>query len=251
MRWWGKGLGATFGWAAGGPWGAAIGLLLGNSADAVAPDPRRWRDLKVAASLAGWYPALFAVLGHVARADGRVSRGDVRFARSLMARLRLSGRQRNVAVRAYNDGRDPAFRPEPSLLRLRSVAGDDKGLAEGFLAVLISAAAVDATPGARALFLLRRCAILLGVPAQRLEALLGASGADRKSGDRAAAYRTLGLSAAATDREVKLAYRRLMHRHHPDRLGTAASASLHAAAARRTAEIRRAWEVIRSHRNIR
>lgn len=251
MRWWGKGIGAAFGWLAAGPWGAALGTLLGNSADAAEVSGRRWRDLGVSASPAGWYPSLFAVLGHVARADGRVSVGDVRFANRLMTRLGLGARRRGAAVRAYNLGREPGFRPESSLLRLRATALGDRRMSEGFLAVMVAAATLEGEPPGQVLSLLERCAVLLGVESGRLDAMLSERGVSLPGSGLQGAYAVLGVSVRADDREVKLAYRRLMHRHHPDRLGAQAGEASLERAARRTAEIRRAWETIRAERGIR
>lgn len=251
MRWWGKGLGATFGWLAAGPWGAVLGTVLGNSADAAVTPGRRWRELGTSVSPVGWFPALFSVLGHLARADGRVSVSDIRFARGLMLRLRLDPRRRRIAARAYNRGRDPGFRPAPSLMRLRAAAFGDRRMAEGFLAVLVSGAAFGGRPAEPVLEVLRRSAVLLGVSPGELDAMLAEKGLGDRAPELGAAYAILGVAADATDREVKLAYRRLMHRHHPDRLGTTAAAGALEDAARRTVEIRRAWETVRAGRGIR
>lgn len=65
----------------------------------------------------------------------------------------------------------------------------------------------------------------------------------------AEAYATLGVRPEASDEEVTLAYRRLLRRHHPDKL-TAAGASEIAIrlANERTQKIRAAYEEIRSAR---
>lgn len=63
------------------------------------------------------------------------------------------------------------------------------------------------------------------------------------------AYATLGVAEEASDEEVTLAYRRLLRRHHPDKL-TAAGASEAAIkqATERTQKIRAAYEAIRAAR---
>jgi len=247
---WGKGVGVTFGWLAGGPWGALLGLMLGNSADAGFGPPRRFSGWRAGASPAGWFPALFALLGHVARADGRVSESDVAFAEALMARMRLEPRQRRVAIRSYNDGRRVHFTPEPALVRLRLAASGRDSLAEGFLAVLVAGATVDGRPPPPVYRLLLHAALALGAGREVLAALLQSRGYPPDAPD-SDPYLVLGIEERATDSEVKVAYRRLIQRHHPDRLGPGAKEAELREAGRRSAEIRRAWEQLRRRRGIR
>jgi DnaJ like chaperone protein len=66
------------------------------------------------------------------------------------------------------------------------------------------------------------------------------------------AYTTLGVSPDVSNDEVKTAYRRLMNKNHPDKIaGTNPAADVVAEAARRTREIRRAYEMLKARRSIR
>lgn len=239
MTWWGKGVGAAFGWLAGGPWGAALGFLLGNSADLGSVPGRRRAPERL--FMTGWLSPLFGMLGCLARADGRVSETEVDFVRELMARMRLDANQRSRATRAFNAGRRRHFRAEPALVRLRAAALGQPDLAEGFLSLLVAISGVDGDTGPAAQKLLRKAAMLLGPGTGRLDEMLGRRAA-RPAGDLGRAYEILGVAAGASDREVKLAYRRLMHRHHPDRLEVNAPRERVEVAVRRTVEIRRAYE---------
>ena len=67
-----------------------------------------------------------------------------------------------------------------------------------------------------------------------------------------AAYRTLGISADASNDDVKKAYRRLMNKNHPDKISsTNPGAKALADADRRTREIRVAYELLKARRSIR
>ena len=87
---------------------------------------------------------------------------------------------------------------------------------------------------------------------ERIEAMLrgstGAAGAATARIDDA--YATLGVEPEASDAEVKKAYRRLMSRHHPDKLASRGMPeSMRPVAEERTREIRRAYDAIKKHRD--
>lgn len=245
MPWWGKGVGAAFGWLAGGPWGAALGFALGNSADIGARAGRRNRPGLLAT--VGWLTPLFGVMGALARADGRVSEAEVAFAYEFMERMQLDRRQRARAIRAFNAGRKPAYRVDPALVRLRATALGRPDLAEALLSVLVALAGVDGDPAPGAERLLRKAAMLLGTGTERLDRMRQGAPVSEPD-DLDEAYAMLGVDRRASDREVTLAYRRLMHRHHPDRLDAGATSETVEIAVRRTVLVRRAYEQVREAR---
>jgi DnaJ like chaperone protein len=66
------------------------------------------------------------------------------------------------------------------------------------------------------------------------------------------AYAILNVSAAATDKEVKQSYRRLMNQHHPDKLvAKGLPEEMMKLAAQKTDEIRKAYERIKEVRGMR
>jgi DnaJ like chaperone protein len=63
------------------------------------------------------------------------------------------------------------------------------------------------------------------------------------------AYQVLGVESSASDAEVKTAYRRLMSRHHPDKLvAKGLPEEMMKLATEKTKEIQSAWEQIREYR---
>ena len=66
-----------------------------------------------------------------------------------------------------------------------------------------------------------------------------------------AAYRVLGVSAQASNDEVKTAYRRLMNQHHPDKLvARGLPKSMIGVAEQKTHEVRTAYERIKTQRGF-
>jgi DnaJ like chaperone protein len=93
----------------------------------------------------------------------------------------------------------------------------------------------------------------------QLEAMLRAQMGFRRSAAGGAdtervtsAYAVLGVNRSSTNEEIKKAYRRLMNKNHPDKLaGAASDNALATAAAKRTREIRGAYEMLKARRSIR
>src|SRR5262245_1963028 len=99
MSWWGKTLGGGFGFAIGGPIGALIGALLGHTFDRGLD---RFRE-SVNSALGAYertqvvfFTATFSVMGHIAKADGRVTADEIRVAAAVMDQMLLSVEQKRA-----------------------------------------------------------------------------------------------------------------------------------------------------------
>src|SRR5262245_52466485 len=93
--WWGKLIGAFFGYLIVGPMGAIFGLFVGNFFD---------RGLYIYYSNPHWlyhsekqkavqnifFEATFSIMGYLAKADGRVTENELNIARLLMDEMRLN-----------------------------------------------------------------------------------------------------------------------------------------------------------------
>ncbi len=213
----------------GGPLGALIGGVLGHQFD------RGLRAMEATGDPTGdqeriqtaFFTATFAVMGHLAKADGRVSETEIALAEQVMRQMSLDDEQRKAARRLFNEGKRADFPLDDVVEQLRRVTHRRRNLLQMFLEIQIQAALADGRLDSGENAVLQRVAAGLGFSPAAFRQLLdfirglGARAAHgRPSGADALdqAYRTLGVAHNASDADVKRAYRRLMNQHHPDKL---------------------------------
>ncbi len=270
MQVWGKLLGAAAGLATGRPWIAALGLLLGHQFDRGLNANSRTGH-KDSAGVGGESPtrlpesyvkALFQVMGHLAKADGRVSEQEIRAARALMHRLNLGPAETRRAIDWFEAGKAKSFPMLATVRRLANETSRRPELRSTFLRLLteVSLSKGRIRASERALLWAVCKELDIGrVELAQLEAMLRAQRAFRQSPagevDSARvrdAYSVLGVDRSSTNDDIKKAYRRLMNRHHPDKLAASnPDSSELATAQKRTRDIRAAYETLKVRRSIR
>jgi DnaJ like chaperone protein len=253
---------ALLGLLVGGFRGLVIGALLGYGA--------RWllgTVLKggIQKAQSSFLDVTFAVMGALSKADGVVSRDEIQAAQRIFDMLRLSPEQREQARSAFNRGKAPEFDLDGEVDRLKGAIGIGRGpLLRLFLQLQCMAVAADGRVDDAEHAMLVRIARRLGLTEHdvaQLEALLraGAAGGGGSGGPgRVApearlgdAYTALGLSAEASDADVKRAYRRLVSENHPDKLAARGlPESMRQVAEERTREINVAYELIKDSRGF-
>ncbi len=213
-----------------------------------------------------FFRASFELMGHFAKADGRISEAEIAAASAFMDELGLDEPDRAEAVACFTRGKHPDYDYRGELVQLAAAFRGRPDLARLFLEVQVRIALAGNDLQAEVQVLLRRLAAALGFSSLELlqiEAVLrmpqlgglgSASDARAATADRALAeaYRVLETSAAASDEEVASAYRRQLQRHHPDKLmAHGLPESMLAHAKRRTQQVIEAWEIVRVRRGIR
>ena len=267
MQYWGKVVGAVAGLASGRPWMALIGLVLGHQFDRGFADRFTKFGPKVSngrlEKLSGQFvKALFQTMGHLAKADGRVTEDEIRAVRSLMNRLGLGPVEVRQAITWFESGKATTF---PLISTLRQIRGESARKAESralFVRLLMEVALSKANlhQRERAMLWVVCTELEIGrVEFAQLEAMLRAQRGFRRSaaGDAdarrvTAAYTALGVEKSSTNDEIKKAYRRLMNKNHPDKLsGNNPDQAAITEAERRTREVRSAYEMLKARRSIR
>lgn len=260
---WGKIIGTLAGLATKQPLLGVVGLLLGHQFDRGFTsrfDPGT--DTKAGALGDDYLRPLFRAMGHLAKADGRVTEDEIRAARRVMHRLGLAPAQASRAIGWFEEGKKPGFALVREIRKLGSGRARRSEFRSAFVRMLLEVSLAKGrvkSDERAALWAICRELDISRVELAQLEAMVRAQKGFRQSpaGDAdgarvRAAYAALGVDSSASNEEIKKAYRRLMNRNHPDKLaGSEAGSDALAAAEMRTREIRRAWELLKVRRSIR
>jgi DnaJ like chaperone protein len=255
VSWWGKIAGGAFGFMIGGPIGAALGAVLGHQFDRGIGNAVRISLNDQERVQAAFFTAAFSVMGHIAKADGRVSASEIALAERVMSQMRLNPAQRRAAIELFNRGKSDSFSVDEVLDQLLEVSHRNRNLLRMFLEIQIQAALADGVVDDAEHRALLHIANRLGFDETQIRHILdmlragrpGASGRSRPSLNEA--YRTLGVAPGADFDEVKKAYRRLMNQHHPDKLvSKGLPEEMIAIATEKTQKIKAAYEQIKEAR---
>ncbi len=252
-------IGFTVGLLFKGPLGAALGLWVGW-----------WLDRNINRVLAGdgfkvfaggqhaqaiFQRALFGSLGHLAKADGRVTEREIAVAEQVMNQLHLNKRQRQAAVNNFRLGKSDRYPLERELEAFFTLTRNQPHLRRLFIEILLNGALADGVITDSEQQVLHRVAQALGMSSQQLNDLIGQRQAHRqpsRSTDHPDPYRVLGVDSEATEKDIKQAYRRLMSRYHPDKMsGREVPVKMREYAHEQVRVVRAAYDQIRKQRNFR
>lgn len=255
MAWWGAVLGGAFGFMLGGPLGALLGASLGSRFSTGGGGvPRLGAGAQERVQTA-FFTATFAVMGHIAKADGRVTRDEIALAEQVMTHIQLNAAQRKLARQLFNQGKLDDFPLNEVLAQFRRECHRRGNLLRMFMEIQIQAAFADGQLAATEHRILQSVASQLGLARADLEQLInfirGATAGEQKSTGPSLddAYRILGITAHTPLPEARKKYRRLLSRHHPDKLvGQGLPEEMIRLANEKTHEIRSAWEKIKAAR---
>ncbi|GGA67795.1 co-chaperone protein DjlA [Neiella marina] len=173
----------------------------------------------------------YAVMGHIAKASGRVTQADIDIANSMMDRMGLRGDRRKEMQEAHRDGRMAGFPLRQKLKELREACFGRHDVMQMFLEIQLQAAFADGELHVREQQILYTIADELGFSRQALDQLFSMWQAEHRFRQNAhsphqassqqqlqQAYRVLGVNSSDDLATIKKAYRKLMSQHHPDKL---------------------------------
>ncbi len=255
----GKLIAGLLGLVAAGIPGLFFGLVLGHLFD---------RGLASALGMAGpgigelrqqFFRTTFMLMGHVAKADGRISEEEIAHTEAIFAQLGLRDEQRHDAILLFKEGAEADFSAEAEVLAFLRAGGAHPTLKQTLMMFLIALAFADGELHEGERDALKRIGVQLGFSPQAVDQLLRMAtaqeqfhqqpGATSSAATLPNAYAALGVEESASDAEVKRAYRKLMSQHHPDKLtARGVPEDMLKLATERSQEIQAAYELIRKAR---
>lgn len=259
-------IGALLGLASGGFVGLLLGSFVGYQLDKLVrrfSGIEQWTQDKAQAA---FFDATFAVMGKVAKADGRVSEAEIKYAEAVMARMHLTGDRRQRAIDCFTKGKQAGYEITDVLEPLRRALGRGNANAHArmmFVEIQLAAALVDGQFSPSEGRVLGEMCQLLGVSQQEFEQVAARMAAEHSfhqqhaSGAGAApqpneieqAYGVLGVAEDCDNKTLKQAYRRLMSQHHPDKLvAEGLPDEMMQLAKEKTQEIQAAYDVVKRSR---
>lgn len=216
--------GGALGFAVGGPLGAILGAVAGEavaSAEAEEAPRARPRSRRAEASSgtkedrAGVFlVAVVSLLAKLAKADGLVSRREIRVIDEfLRSGLGLSGADRKAAIRIFEAAKRDQHSFEDMAIQIYQLFQKDRDGLRNLMGILMSVGAADGRWHPEVERRLQRVARIFDYADAEFAQLkaLHLPEPDQQ-------YQVLGVAPEASDREVRRAYKRLAKDFHPDRL---------------------------------
>ncbi len=112
MSWLGKVVGGAFGFLMGGPLGAILGASVGHQFDqglqGIETDEQLNPGDQHRVQMA-FFTATFSVMGHIAKADGQVTKAEIDLAKRIMGELALTDDMKKTAINMFQQGKDTNF----------------------------------------------------------------------------------------------------------------------------------------------
>jgi DnaJ like chaperone protein len=277
VGYWGKIIGAFFGYLVGGAVGALLGLLIGHILDKGLQGKQHLKFTRLTPELLAhirgeFFTATFAVMGYLTTIEERPAEDRVKLAKHVMDRMGIKEDRRGDALRLFNEGQKPDFPLQTIIGQFYVACKSEPSLLEMFIEIQLYAAHYFGKihPLAKQTLLTLCYQLDMGNnDYNRIERMVKAEyqsptpnpqskGNAKKSriwrGKSAGledAYAVLNTTPDASDEEVKAAYRRLTSKHHPDKLmAQGMSDDVLKLAEEKTRLIRAAYERIREVRDF-
>jgi DnaJ like chaperone protein len=219
-----------------------------------------------------FFHTLFSVMGHIAKADGKVSDAEIKMASSLMNQMGLEGDTLREAQAAFREGKSADFPLKQTVLEFKESCHGRRDILQVYLEILIQAAYVDGNLDKAEQVILEQVAQYMGFKDTELMYLLsvfeaelrfrsgqgrGQSNQNKSSSystqqSMSDAYKILGVNTSDDDKSIKKAYRKLMSENHPDKLVSKGLPKQALELAKnKTQDIQAAYELIKEKRGFR
>lgn len=237
------------------PLAPRLEAALGDLLDTLNSHHHQASELLAQAGLPRWCRAsLFFFLGYIAKADGRVTEADIAYTESLIQALALSPRQRQQAIRQFQNGKQAQTLPALKAIRLRLSQRWAPAQALKVSVCLCHAAQLHGKPGKPRRHRCEDAVDYLGLDIRVVEDILDSYACKAwpyqpeylpQPSTYEEACKVLGITRRDSLKTIKQTYRKRVSSCHPDKLPRNISASELAKAKERLLRYQQSWEIVR------
>ncbi len=205
-----------------GSWGILLGAMVGFMSGMNSERVRVSRSDE-------FFRVTFRMMGHMAKADGRVSEQEIACARQAMHSFGLDPVQRDRAIDYFREGAQEEVDLAAELREVAQICRRDVRLAAMFVEIQVALACADGEFSPPEQEIVRACCTTLGFSEEQAQVFvehhLGGGDAGTDAGmargqELERAYGLLEVEASASMEEVQRAYGRKMKGFHPDKLAS-------------------------------
>jgi DnaJ like chaperone protein len=220
---WGKVILGGVGAVLGGPIGAGIGVALGDALFDSPPNPPANSSNLSASSdelseeeQAGvaYFVCLFASLAKMAKADGQVTKEEIKGIEEIIGGMGLDKESREFAIGIFREAKDDDVSISEYLNQLAEIIHYDAEISSSFFALLCGIASADSDVSDRERAILLEAQSILQLQPGTIDIFVKTRMSLQK------AYELLSCDKTMSDSDVKRAYRKKCMDFHPDRLNS-------------------------------
>jgi DnaJ like chaperone protein len=205
-----------------------------------------------------FFIAGFTTMGALAKCDGRINEAEIQLATQVMDHLNLNTEQKRIAIKLFNDGKQPDFPLDAVLNRFARASRYRVSVLQIFLEIQLQLAYADGRPTVAELAFMKRLSKRLDI-SDSIFARIERRVCVERTGELpqspmsySDACNLLGVNRFSRHEEVKQAWRRLLSQHHPDKVIAAGGDEKAIAVAKgMMQDVQRAYELICKTRKFR
>ncbi len=207
---WGKIIGGVGGFALGGPLGALVGAVAGHAFDRMRAE-RPPEDENELTKQTAFAIAVIVLSAKMAKADGTVTRDEIEAFKEV---FKIPPDEMKNVGRLFNQARKDAHGFEPYARQVARMFRNNPAVMEELLGGLFHIARADGVAHPNEVRFLQQVSDIFGFDQTTFERIRAA----HLGAEKADPYAVLGIARGTSDDDVRTAWRKLIHEHHPDRL---------------------------------
>jgi len=269
-------IGSIIGYKFGGFFGLIFGAILGSQAEIWINEKLLGKPSHKAQVQNAYFEALFVTIGKLAKADGIVTKNEIRKCEAIMQHMQLNQEMRKRAIKLFNLGKQDNLDINLYLNKFTKASHGAFSMKQVFLEMLIEVASAENKINQAEMNFMYSVSDSIKFPRQIFATLIRMRGfnvngenngqqqyrqQNRQSNHQSSQqwqratvtspYQTLGVDKSDSKAVIRKAYKKLMSQHHPDKLiAKGLPPEMVDIAKTKTQNIQAAWEEVKDLRGF-